>query len=107
MTEDTPNPPQPDWRDLSTYQYTRDLTREDWAWEFLRRNQDYAATAANAAKPGSRTERRMSMVTMLDATNIAEGAQAWGLHFLRGTEQPSGGFFHILAGRRESCGPSR
>ena len=37
-TEEVGTDPQPNWRDLSSYDYTRNLMREDWAWEFLRRN---------------------------------------------------------------------
>jgi hypothetical protein len=43
-------PIHPDWRDASSYGYTRDFTRQAWAWEFLRRNRAYAAAAANAPK---------------------------------------------------------
>jgi hypothetical protein len=32
---------EPDWRRGETYEYTRDLPRRGWAWEFLRRNPDY------------------------------------------------------------------
>lgn len=28
----------PDWRDEQVYAYTVQLTRREWAWEFLRRN---------------------------------------------------------------------
>ncbi len=31
----------PDWRQPETYAFTTHLTREQWAWEFLRRNPDY------------------------------------------------------------------
>lgn len=30
-----------DWRDPRSYDYTRELTRDGWAWEFLRRNPAY------------------------------------------------------------------
>jgi hypothetical protein len=33
--------PAADWRRPEPYAYTRDLGREGWAWEFLRRNPDY------------------------------------------------------------------
>lgn len=33
-----------DWREQTSYAYTRDLTRDAWAWEFLRRNPAYRAT---------------------------------------------------------------
>lgn len=31
-----------DWRNPGLYEYTRTLGRAEWAWEFLRRNCDYA-----------------------------------------------------------------
>lgn len=33
----------PDWKDINTYSFTKDLDRAGWAWEFLRRNQTYRA----------------------------------------------------------------
>ncbi|MHB8455301.1 MAG: transcriptional regulator domain-containing protein [Acidiferrobacterales bacterium] len=33
----------PDWRDPSAYSFTWQLSRERWAWEFLRRNPQYIA----------------------------------------------------------------
>lgn len=30
-----------DWTQAENYQFTRKLSREEWAWEFLRRNKDY------------------------------------------------------------------
>ena len=38
--------PSSNWRDPSNYVYTKNLTRDDWAWEFLRRNPAYAKIAA-------------------------------------------------------------
>jgi len=31
----------PDWKDITTYDFTKDLDDKGWAWEFLRRNQEY------------------------------------------------------------------
>lgn len=36
----------PDWRDADQYGYLTGLDRAGWAWEWLRRNPDYGATAA-------------------------------------------------------------
>jgi len=33
----------PDWRDPAAYAFVQELSRERWAWEFLRRNPDYVA----------------------------------------------------------------
>jgi hypothetical protein len=44
MSDDTPIlQPLADWRDPAAYDYTRALTRDGWAWEFLRRNPLYRA----------------------------------------------------------------
>ena len=31
----------PDWRKAQDYSFCESLTREQWAWEFLRRNPEY------------------------------------------------------------------
>lgn len=42
-----PSPtPAADWQDPTRYDYTRHLAAGAWAWEFLRRNEDYRRTAA-------------------------------------------------------------
>jgi len=40
MTDGKPAP-WPDWRNAAAYAFTERLTREQWPWEFLRRNPDY------------------------------------------------------------------
>jgi len=37
----------PRWRDASNYAYTKRLTRDDWAWEFLRRDRAHAQLRTN------------------------------------------------------------
>jgi len=44
MTDLPAMPPLADWQDRASYNYTHELTRDAWAWEFLRRNQAYRAT---------------------------------------------------------------
>ena len=39
-----------DWRDSKSYEYTRELTGCEWAWEFLRRNKNYAMDWARAGQ---------------------------------------------------------
>jgi len=36
----------PDWRNLEEYAYTRTISPQGWAWEFLRRNKEYRAARA-------------------------------------------------------------
>lgn len=35
-----------DWRKKADYAYTKDLDNKGWAWEFIRRNEEYRATYA-------------------------------------------------------------
>lgn len=35
-----------DWRDAVSYEFEPPLAREEWAWQFLRRNPEYAADYA-------------------------------------------------------------
>lgn len=55
------------------YRYTDSLQPEDWAWEFLRRNQDYQVEA----EPKPRGPDRRPL-------NVAH----WGLRFRRGPRAP-------------------
>ena len=49
----------PDWRNSKDYEYTKDLTPSEWAWEFLRRNPEFlddCEALAEAHKNGSPEE---------------------------------------------------
>ena len=102
MVKDTPAHLGPDWRDASSYDYTRDFTHDAWAWEFLRRNPTYRAGAAMSGERISGVLRRVPLIVLLEGTDIAKGAYAWGLHFFRSAKPPSGFCFRLLVGRRES-----
>lgn len=43
----------PNWRCKETYSYMAQLTRVDWAWEFLRRNPRFQADHGAAKHPGA------------------------------------------------------
>ncbi|WP_445730645.1 transcriptional regulator domain-containing protein [Methylocystis sp. IM2] len=58
-----------DWRSASAYEYLRESGWHSYAWEFLRRNDDYRATYAD---PIRRAE--------LDA-GIGLRGQCWGIRF--------------------------
>jgi hypothetical protein len=60
-------PRKPDWRSPSNYHYLEKLDRAGWAWEFLRRNQEY----------------RKDFVRILDSTapEATAIAERWGLSF--------------------------
>lgn len=80
------------WRSSAGYDYVRDLTASDLAWEWLRRNKDYAQDFATLAKAGADTERAAALL------------EPWGLRFRGepGTPRPTSS--RILAALRGSCG---
>ena len=57
----------PDWRDPASYAYTRGLTGEAWAWEFLRRNSRYRSAYESAE------------TTAKSAQEVDAAAAPWGL----------------------------
>jgi len=106
-TEEVGTDPQPNWRDLSSYDYTRNLMREDWAWEFLRRNPAYADIAATIHAAASECVRRTPAIRVIDPGNTGDAGLAWGLHFLRSCTSPLWCGYRLLAGRCQSCRSSR
>ena len=69
-------PIDPDWRDGAAYDYVDLLTHEQHAFEYLRRNPDYAADY-----------RRMKAEADAGRPEMAERmAAAWGLRFPGGPE---------------------
>lgn len=60
----------PDWRDASSYDYLDDLSAEELAWEFLRRNPAYRAIYNDLVEAG-------------DEDALDEAARHWGLRFRR------------------------
>ena len=71
---DTLARPRPDWRDPAAYAYTRTLTRDAWAWEFLRRSPNYRAAFVRSAEP----IRRARHTGVRQTTGVDEAAQRWG-----------------------------
>ena len=102
-TEETGTDRQPNWRDPSSYDYTRNLMREDWAWEFLRRNSAYADIAATIRAAASECLRESPAIRVIDPGNTGDAGLAWGLHFLRSARPPLTCGFRLLAGRCQSC----
>jgi hypothetical protein len=76
--DDNEGDKQPNWRDPSAYDYTRNLTREDWAWEFLRRNPSYTAIAAQLHVAVSQFLRRSPMICVIASAGMTETVQAVG-----------------------------
>lgn len=74
----------PDWRDPEQYRHLLDLDRAGWAWEWLRRNPDYAGSVPEL--PATEPQRKgAAEFAVLPPANTAEWAQ-WGLTFRRGAD---------------------
>jgi hypothetical protein len=90
-THDGPIPRRPDWRDPANYEYTRDLTREGWAWELLRRNPKYRRAWDVHAGSGAITVRSLTgNVDVIDAPLASPSErQTWGLIAFEDPAQPA------------------
>jgi hypothetical protein len=64
---------------LMAYEYLRAATMPDWAWEYLRRNFDYQASARPGHRRGVVRQRLAAgpLLTRLRARHVE--AEAWGL----------------------------
>ncbi len=89
-TDKSGNASSPNWRDPSTYAYTRDLTREAWAVEFLDRNPTYAALVMELRRFVSRIRRQSPTLCVIAAPVSAHALRPWGLHFRRVLRPPGG-----------------
>lgn len=68
------------WATEAAYDYTRFLSVDAWAWEFLRRNSDYAADWERATK--SLAVDRISIDTSIELPrHEADCFSKWGLIF--------------------------
>jgi transcriptional regulator len=68
---------------LLAYEYLCGATKPDWAWEYLRRNVDYQASARLGHRKGVARRRLAAgpVLTRLRARHA--GAEAWGLACFR------------------------
>jgi hypothetical protein len=69
----------PDYWDDRSYDYTVHLTRQDWAWEFLRRNPEFRLDLAQALKRAGDLEYRTSLDIVVSRLDLAR----WGIIFRR------------------------
>ncbi|WP_158703027.1 transcriptional regulator domain-containing protein [Allosphingosinicella vermicomposti] len=78
----SPAPAETQWREQSAYQPLRGLDRAGFAWEFLRRNEEYRRTArlhcSNAPSKFKHVDVRQP------DKEEARAAAPWCLHFLGG-----------------------
>ncbi len=76
-----PKCPEPLHSILDRYEYTRTLSRSRWAWEFLRRNEDFRAEA-RAHRPEEISVRTAcNGITLLRPRTDQMAAERWGLAF--------------------------
>lgn len=80
------------WRSSAGYDYVRDLTASDLAWEWLRRNKDYQQDFVALATAGA------------DTAGAAALLEPWGLRFRSGPGTPRPASLRVLAALRGSCG---
>lgn len=91
-----------DWRKPEDYEFTQDLTLDEWAWEFLRRCPEYRQEWANLAK------KHYAHVGI-----IFKNCEKWGMRFYLDPEinftaisfiPPGGGMFNPYLFDRKSKG---
>jgi transcriptional regulator len=85
MGDKDDSPSWPDWRDPASYDYTRDLTREGWAWEFLRRNPNYRKSWRDQADPEATDRAKKGKARVAAPAVVSAAAAAWGLLSFRGS----------------------
>jgi len=76
----------PDWRHAEDYAFTADLTRDQWAWEFLRRNPDYRREWAAFSATWQDLEAAYGSPPNRDFPAWRQDPRAW----VRGSECPEG-----------------
>jgi hypothetical protein len=68
---------------LQDYEYLRTAAMTDWAWEYLRRNFDYQASARLGHRRGM-ARRRLATGPLLTRMRARHaGAETWGLTCFR------------------------
>lgn len=67
----------PDWRDARAYDYTAQLSRREWAWEFLRRNSDFQRDLTVALENVEYRERCTSFIIGKSSVDLTK----WELMF--------------------------
>ena len=74
----------PNWQNVRTYEHLLAFDRSGWAWEWLRRNPVYAATALAVQPAVLSILRQTPLIVRISVPDGEGGAARWGLHF-RGT----------------------
>ena len=77
--------PRPNWRDPTTYAYTKNLTRDALAWEFLRRNPAYRDAWKESSGGRGPDETEQAGPQNVQLTGRSEEAEVWGLVSFRGS----------------------
>ncbi|MDX8529092.1 DUF6499 domain-containing protein [Mesorhizobium sp. MSK_1335] len=77
MSLPEPEADRPDWRDERSYDYTLELTRRGWAWEFLRRNPAFRHDLSHALERARSVDQRPSLDVIFSSADLSR----WGLLF--------------------------
>jgi len=72
-------PAWPDWRDAEQYRHMLDLDRAGWAWEWLRRNPDYAEGEQDGFQKEPDHKARPQIEVL--STAVSASTSKWGLCF--------------------------
>lgn len=75
------SPPWSTWWIRPGYDYTNTLARRGWAWEFLRRNPEFAVDWHQSCRL-LRVEFATPSVSVLRRQCAQAPIDCWGLHFL-------------------------
>ncbi len=69
-----------EWQTAATYDYTRRLPQQGWAWEFLRRNARFHSDWTLIC-PRATLETTSSTLSVAKLPNEQVSLTSWGLHF--------------------------
>jgi hypothetical protein len=68
---------------LQAYEYLRTAAKSDWAWEYLRRNAEYQASARLGHRRGVARQRLAAGPVLTRMRARHAGAETWGLACFR------------------------
>jgi hypothetical protein len=89
MTDDAQPERDPDWRNARSYEPMLALDRRAWAWECLRRNEEFSTLLASMTPVTTCIMRDDPLITIVTLPRD-DRLNPWGLHF-RPTAGPSPG----------------
>lgn len=105
ISQEPGEPSRASWRDPTNYKSMLTLDRSGWAWEWLRRNPEYIALAAQLPEH-ARLAQPGTQLRIITASGAEEALDS-GLHFRRDVKPPGHRCLPLLAGRLGCVGAGR